>query len=447
MSNKDSTGKVKIGLALSGGGYRASAYHLGTLNKLHELRILDQISVISCISGGAITGAYYGLSEGPYENFREAFAKKISSKNLLLHMVFSVRFLLGIVIGLVMIILPVKLAHYGLPWLAALSLLLELAILRRYQFTLMPLSRIGEEAYGRCYFGKKKLSDLRKSPAIAMNATNLDTGRQFTFSREKMSDSKYEYRTDGRAVRFIPTNFPIKRAVMASTCVPQFFPPISIGRKYYATPADAAICRPTLIDGGIYDNQGIHKLTQAGSSYECHTIIVSDAGNKFPAVSGCHNTIGVLAKTVDGFMARVKHSQMVQHIYDNVRYGVNREIAYTSLGWDIRYCIDGFMKNLAEGNCPPSVIKAHRIPEEWMNNIPVFKTEIKDLVSRNVRLDKIIAQDLEAKALDRIWHTWTSLWPLRAITIANLVRHAENMTEVQVRLYCPSLFLQPDKNE
>lgn len=44
----------KIGLALSGGGYRAAAYHIGTLRALHKLGILDKVDVISSVSGGSI---------------------------------------------------------------------------------------------------------------------------------------------------------------------------------------------------------------------------------------------------------------------------------------------------------------------------------------------------------------------------------------------------------
>ena len=49
----------RIGLALSGGGYRAAAYHIGTLRALHKLGILDKLDVISSVSGGSITSAYY----------------------------------------------------------------------------------------------------------------------------------------------------------------------------------------------------------------------------------------------------------------------------------------------------------------------------------------------------------------------------------------------------
>ena len=55
--------KKRIGLALSGGGYRAAAFCIGTLKKLHELGILQKVSFLSTISGGSIAGAYFCLSE------------------------------------------------------------------------------------------------------------------------------------------------------------------------------------------------------------------------------------------------------------------------------------------------------------------------------------------------------------------------------------------------
>ena len=48
----------RIGLALSGGGFRAAAYHLGTFRKLQDLGLLDKIDVLSCVSGGSIAGAF-----------------------------------------------------------------------------------------------------------------------------------------------------------------------------------------------------------------------------------------------------------------------------------------------------------------------------------------------------------------------------------------------------
>jgi len=51
----------KKGLALSGGGFRASFFHLGTLAKLAECNLLKDVEVISTVSGGSIVGVHYYL--------------------------------------------------------------------------------------------------------------------------------------------------------------------------------------------------------------------------------------------------------------------------------------------------------------------------------------------------------------------------------------------------
>src|SRR6187401_2076996 len=51
----------KVGLALSGGGFRASFYHLGVLARLAELNVLRHVDVLSCVSGGSIVGACYWM--------------------------------------------------------------------------------------------------------------------------------------------------------------------------------------------------------------------------------------------------------------------------------------------------------------------------------------------------------------------------------------------------
>jgi hypothetical protein len=51
----------KVGLALSGGGFRASLYHIGVLARLAECNVLRRVEVLSCVSGGSIVGAHYYL--------------------------------------------------------------------------------------------------------------------------------------------------------------------------------------------------------------------------------------------------------------------------------------------------------------------------------------------------------------------------------------------------
>ena len=50
---------TKLGLALSGGGFRASLFHVGVLAHLAESGLLRQVEVLSCVSGGSILGALY----------------------------------------------------------------------------------------------------------------------------------------------------------------------------------------------------------------------------------------------------------------------------------------------------------------------------------------------------------------------------------------------------
>lgn len=51
----------KFGLGLSGGGFRASLFHIGMLARLAELDVLRHVEVLSCVSGGSIIGAHYYL--------------------------------------------------------------------------------------------------------------------------------------------------------------------------------------------------------------------------------------------------------------------------------------------------------------------------------------------------------------------------------------------------
>ena len=79
----------RIGLALSGGGYRAAAFHLGTLKKLNELQILDKVDVLSTISGGSITGAAWCLHEKDYSSFHDYMIKKITTANVIRQVLLS----------------------------------------------------------------------------------------------------------------------------------------------------------------------------------------------------------------------------------------------------------------------------------------------------------------------------------------------------------------------
>ena len=60
----------KIGLALSGGGFRASLYHLGLLRFLRDAGALSQVTHITSVSGGSIMAAHLVLNWDRYNGLQ-----------------------------------------------------------------------------------------------------------------------------------------------------------------------------------------------------------------------------------------------------------------------------------------------------------------------------------------------------------------------------------------
>ncbi|MCZ8075365.1 MAG: patatin-like phospholipase family protein, partial [Paucibacter sp.] len=58
-SSPDHPPRHKLGLALAGGGFRASLFHVGVLRRLAELDLLRYVEVLSTVSGGSVVGALY----------------------------------------------------------------------------------------------------------------------------------------------------------------------------------------------------------------------------------------------------------------------------------------------------------------------------------------------------------------------------------------------------
>ncbi|WP_282037338.1 patatin-like phospholipase family protein [Saccharicrinis aurantiacus] len=208
--------KQKIGIALSGGGFRAAAFHLGTLRKLNQMGILDKVDVISTVSGGSIVGAAYTLNKDNFESFEKEFKEGLQ-RNML-----KTSYVILAIVGLFVLILPFVLAYFA--WYLLFLYLPVIALFLKFQFNLLPFSKMIEKRYSQVFYQNKTLKDLPHSPVLAINSTNIESGRPFTFSKEKMNDSFYEYSQNGRkSIKFRNDNFPISRAVMASSCVPFAF--------------------------------------------------------------------------------------------------------------------------------------------------------------------------------------------------------------------------------
>jgi NTE family protein len=425
----------KLGLALSGGGYRAAAYHLGTLKKLNELGILDKVDVISAVSGGSILAASYGLHKGDFESFEVKF-KKLLKTSIIKGIVYSSQFLLICFFSVIFILFTIYLLFTKVAWLSFVFLVIALFILAKYQFRFFPVSKINEKLYDKIFYQGATLKDLCAKPIIAINTTNLDSGRPFTFSCMKMSDSTYDYPPDGKPkVTFNPQLFPVSKAVAASTCVPFAFTPVTVSKKYFKDSDDYERVKPLLIDGGVYDNQGIHKLTHPGSSYECDILIVSDAGNMLPGVSLFKNTIGLLVRTSDVFMNRIKNFQMSLHLFNKDL--PKKEIAYQSLGWDHDNCLKGYVDGVINGHVVHTTVEAHGILSEEIKGGD--REAIENRLRGNLLYDGLMEQFPSEEETMLARNVSTNLTALTEGEISALSKHAETLTEIQVKLYCPSL--------
>ena len=422
----------RIGLALSGGGYRAAAFHLGTLRKLNELGLLKNVDVFSCISGGAIIGAYYCLnSDKPFKELEKSLIACLK-KSVISRLIIILVALSTLIIGLIFIpfILGFKIITYIL-------LFILVILFFNFQFVILPVSTFVEHIYSNIFFKNQSFKDLKNKPVLLINATNLETGRLWTFSQEKMGDSSYKYRKAGE-IKFRQENFPISRAVASSTCVPYAFSPIKIEKHFFSSKEDFSKISPRLIDGGVYDNQGVHKITQPNSSYNCDIIIVSDAGMKFSNKSIFGNNFTLLQRTSNIFMHRIKNLQFQNNVYFRNLNPFN-EIAYLSLGWDVDNCISGFINNLKSGNISKEVQNYHKIST---NDIEEFNTsKIRILIEKNINYPSIKEQVLDFDEKFIAQNVSTNLTSLSDEVISYLSNHASVITEIQLKLYCPSLFI------
>ena len=427
----------RIGLSLSGGGYRAAAFHLGTLNKLHQMGVLQKVDVLSTISGGSITGAAWCLHQSDYPSFHEKMVTDLQSVNIISYIFRSWIFIRTVLWAILCLGGAIFLSFTSYAWLIFPLLFLFFFILLKQQFKLFPVSAVVEKVYNS-FYQHKTLQQLKPLPILAIGSSNLHSGRPFTFSQSKMSDSTYVFRKEyDPPIKFKHEKFPVARAVMASSCVPFAFTPVYIDEEFYENPEDFKRIKPVLVDGGVYDNQGIQKLTQPGSSYECDIIITSDAGGNFIADKKYPNTISLLVRTVDLFMYRIKTSQMIQNIYRNVK-GPQKPIAYYSLGWRLADIIPGFVNNMCSGQILQEVIDAHAFHPEWIKNARQFSKEIAEHLMSRVDYDKIKKNDLTEEEWNLARSTGTNLTALSKERISYLIRHAENLTEIQIKLYCPS---------
>lgn len=413
----------KIGLALSGGGYRAAAYHIGALRALHKLGVLDKVDVISSVSGGSIIAASYALHDGNYESFEKMFTEKI--RKGVLHLA---------IINLILVLSLVGVAT----WLCGgWGVLVSLVVLWFVWYKVLPVSDLIAIQYDRLFFQGKKLKDMKSPPMVIINATDYPTVSQFTFSGERMYDFYY-----GKGA-FYHEHFPISKAVMASSCVPFAFCPIRIPNTF-RTSAMKGRKQPMLLDGGLYDNQGTHVLTDKISPYKCSYIIVSDAGNGEVSDKWVFNPLVMLKRTSEVFMQRIKKIQIQQNLF--MKSHPDKRFAYALLEWDVNErMLKGFVDNLKHDNIYPEVVAAHQITLEDIAQLKnsdtaaAAESRIMAQLKRNIQWYDLRNLKPSEEEHKKAYAIGTGLSGLSKENVKLLSKEAEWKVMMQVRLFLPML--------
>ena len=104
-----------VGLALSGGGHRASLFGLGVLLYLADAGKLPDITSIASVSGGSLTNGYIAqkldltkVTDGAaFEGAARPFARQLAQRGTLFATWLTWAYVIALVItGLAMIVLP-----------------------------------------------------------------------------------------------------------------------------------------------------------------------------------------------------------------------------------------------------------------------------------------------------------------------------------------------------
>src|SRR6202043_974293 len=237
-----------IALCLSGGGYRAMIFHLGALIRLNEIGLLAKLSRVSSVSGGSITAAQLGL-KWRLLKFQNAVAQNL--KELVIDPIQALgerTIDVGSVIGGILI-----------PGISISDNIVR--------------------AYRKFLYGDSTLQDLpadAEGPRFVINATNVQSGALWRFSRPFMADY--------RVGRILNPRIPVAVAVAASSAFPPVLSPrvVNLNQTDFVPDGSPLQTLPytttvVLSDGGVYDNLGVETAWKRYRS-----ILVSDGGGKMP---------------------------------------------------------------------------------------------------------------------------------------------------------------------
>lgn len=293
-----------IGLCLSGGGYRAMLFHVGSLWRLYETGILQRVDRVSSVSGGSITAGVLALQWNSL-----SFAPATAASEFVPRVVEPIRRLASETIDAEAVVLGIALPGRISARIAA--------------------------AYDHHLFRGATLQDLPDAPRFVINATNIQSGALWRFSKPYMRDYRVGEVKDPELT--------LSRAVAASSAFPPALSPMEMrldpsnftpgsGMDLQREPFTS---RVLLTDGGVYDNLGLETVWK-----QLETVLVSDGGGKLAAEEEPKTDWGRHAYRVLGLIDNQVRSLRVRDLIASYSSGL-RKGAY----WSIRSEIDKFGLN------------------------------------------------------------------------------------------------------
>jgi NTE family protein len=220
---------MKIGLALSGGGIRATIFHLGVCKYLAEKGLLGSVTHISSVSGASLCVALIFAKNGNQWPSDRIFLEKVlpDIENVILKNNIQTAALL-------------RLPFSPGCWDNKAAL----------------IARVMRDKWGIT----GSVQDLPAAPLWEINCTTFETGKDFRITKEKMGDYQTGYVKN-------PV-IPIADAAAASAGFPVLIGPLKLDARKYAwtdQPEDKPVEQAYYLwDGGVYDNLGLEALYKPG---------------------------------------------------------------------------------------------------------------------------------------------------------------------------------------
>ena len=267
-----------VGLALSGGGSRAIAFHLGSLRALHDLDLLDRLQVISSVSGGSVISAMYAYSDDPFPEFearvvqllgqglhrdifRQVFRPGSIRKVVRVHVIASVCFIARMLHRLARVAIPPSRSD-------RVSQPVERTFSRTEAF---------KEVIAKSMFGDAIVRDVsRESLDTVINATELRSGSAFRFGSQQSGCWRFG--------TIAPEDALVADAVAASAAYPVFLPALERKYRFVKNGQTSAPTRVLLTDGGVFENLGVspmepgRRASISTNVFDPEYIICCDAG-------------------------------------------------------------------------------------------------------------------------------------------------------------------------